>query len=156
MLNLIRSIPYLAIVGAIGFASHWFIVDRLKSEIEGLQLGLQSCITEKVSNEVAKKEQEATIKELNRRSEIMKININELAVRNQGLARERDEYVSIFRKHDLSKLAKRKPGLIEPRINKGTEEVFKQVEKDSRETRDVIEDDGFIPYLYDDLYYERM
>lgn len=155
MLSLIRSLPYLAIVGAIGFAAHWFIVDRLKSEIEDLRLGMQTCIEEKVSNEVAKKEQEQTIKELERRSEVQRQNVNELVVRNQQLVQERDNYVSIFRKHDLTNLAKQKPGLIEPRINNGTDEVFRQVEKDSRETRNVIEDDGFIPYLYNDLY-DRM
>jgi hypothetical protein len=50
--------------------------------------------------------------------------------------------MSIFRKHDLTKLARRKPGLIEPRINNGTAQVFRQVEQDSREVDqadDVVE-----------------
>ena len=40
-------------------------------------------------------------------------------------------YMNIFRRHNLSKLAAAKPGLIEPRINKGTKNVFDSIEKDS-------------------------
>ena len=46
---------------------------------------------------------------------------------------EMDDYVSIFARHDLTRLARAKPGLIEPRINKGTKEVFRAIEEDSRE-----------------------
>ena len=46
---------------------------------------------------------------------------------------EMDDYLSIFKRHDLTKLARVKPGLIEPRINNGTKKVFEQIEKDSEE-----------------------
>jgi len=65
-----------------------------------------------------------------------------LSTQHVQLTKERDEYMSIFRKHDLTKLARRKPGLIEPRINNGTAQVFRQVEQDSREVDqadDVVE-----------------
>ena len=36
-----------------------------------------------------------------------------------------------FRRHNLTKLAAAKPGLIEPRMNKATKEVFDGIENDS-------------------------
>ena len=52
--------------------------------------------------------------------------------RNQEIEAEMSRYLDIFRRHDLSKLASARPGLIEPRINNGTKEVFESIEEDSR------------------------
>ena len=41
-------------------------------------------------------------------------------------------YLDIFKRHNLSKLASAKPGLIETRFNKGTKDVFESIEEDSR------------------------
>ena len=41
-------------------------------------------------------------------------------------------YLDIFKRHNLTKLAAAKPGLIEPRVNKGTKDVFNSIEEDSR------------------------
>ena len=45
--------------------------------------------------------------------------------------KEMNRYLDIFKRHDLTKLAAAKPGLIETRINKGTKDVFESIEKDS-------------------------
>ena len=50
---------------------------------------------------------------------------------NAQIVAERDRYLDIFRRHDLSKLAAAKPGLIEPRVNNATKEVFDSLENDS-------------------------
>ena len=42
-----------------------------------------------------------------------------------------NRYLDIFRRHNLTKLAAAKPGLIEPRMNKATKEVFDGIENDS-------------------------
>jgi len=52
------------------------------------------------------------------------------------LTAERDEYLGIFKRHDMTRLARVKPGLIEPRINKGTADVFRAIENDSKEIED--------------------
>ena len=52
-------------------------------------------------------------------------------VRNSEIENEMSRYLDIFRRHNLSKLAAAKPGLIEPRINKGTKNVFDSIEEDS-------------------------
>ena len=56
----------------------------------------------------------------------------ELQSRNQEIQQEMSRYLDIFKRHNLIKLAAAKPGLIEPRVNKGTKDVFDSIEKDSR------------------------
>ena len=50
-----------------------------------------------------------------------------------------DRYLDIFKRHNLTKLAAAKPGLIETRVNKATKEVFDGIEQDSRDI-DVLDD----------------
>ena len=52
--------------------------------------------------------------------------------RNQEIEQEMSRYLDIFKRHDLTRLAGAKPGLIEPRVNKGTKNVFDSIEEDSR------------------------
>ena len=55
-----------------------------------------------------------------------------LQSRNQEIEAEMNRYLDIFKRHDLSKLAAAKPGLIEPRVNNGTNDVFNSIEESSR------------------------
>ena len=54
-----------------------------------------------------------------------------LQVQNQQYETQMSEYMDIFRRHNIAKLASAKPGLIETRINKATKEVFDAIEDDS-------------------------
>ena len=56
----------------------------------------------------------------------------DLQTRNQQIQQEMTRYLDIFKRHNLTKLAAAKPGLIEPRVNKGTKDVFDSIEEDSR------------------------
>ena len=56
----------------------------------------------------------------------------DLQTRNQQIQQEMTRYLDIFKRHNLTKLAAAKPGLIEPRVNKGTKDVFNSIEEDSR------------------------
>jgi len=56
----------------------------------------------------------------------------DLQSRNQEIQKEMSRYLDIFKRHDLTRLAAAKPGLIQPRINKGTKDVFDSIEEDSR------------------------
>ena len=56
----------------------------------------------------------------------------DLQSRNQEIQQEMTRYLDIFKRHNLTKLAAAKPGLIEPRVNKGTKDVFDSIEEDSR------------------------
>jgi len=55
----------------------------------------------------------------------------EMQTANQEIIAERDRYLDVFRRHDLAKLASAKPGLLEPRVNRGTKDVFDSLEQDS-------------------------
>jgi len=52
--------------------------------------------------------------------------------KNQAIEAEMTRYLDIFKRHNLTKLAAAKPGLMEPKINKGTKHVFESIEEDSR------------------------
>ena len=57
--------------------------------------------------------------------------LNNLSKKNQEIKADMNRYLDIFRRHNLTKLAAAKPGLIEPRMNKATKEVFDGIENDS-------------------------
>jgi hypothetical protein len=47
--------------------------------------------------------------------------------------------MKIFKDHNLTRLARAKPGMIEKRINSGTAKVFRQMEEDSKEVENADE-----------------
>jgi len=55
-----------------------------------------------------------------------------LQVQNQQYEAEMSEYLDIFRRHNLAKLASAKPGMIEKRAKDRTKEVFDAIEADSK------------------------
>ena len=57
--------------------------------------------------------------------------LNNLSKKNQEIEADMNRYLDIFRRHNLTKLAAAKPGLIQPRMNKATKEVFDGIENDS-------------------------
>jgi len=59
--------------------------------------------------------------------------VGDLTEKNNAMQQEMDGYLSIFKRHDMTRLARAKPGLIEPRINKGTKAVFRSIEEASQE-----------------------
>jgi len=56
----------------------------------------------------------------------------QLQSKNQEIEQEMSRYLDIFKRHNLTKLAAAKPGLVEPRVNKGTKDVFNSIEEASR------------------------
>jgi hypothetical protein len=68
--------------------------------------------------------------------------LNELQIKSQEAQKEMNRYLDIFKRHSLTKLAAAKPGLIEPRVNKATKEVFDGIEQDSRDID--AADDGIV------------
>lgn len=73
-------------------------------------------------------EQQATISAIQQRMETTQEALQGLQSKNQKYEEEMAEYLDIFRRHNLAKLASAKPGLIEPRVNKRTKEVFDEIE----------------------------
>jgi len=54
-----------------------------------------------------------------------------LTARNAQITKETQSYLEVFKKHDLTKLAKAKPGLIEIKANKATDRIFKVIEDET-------------------------
>lgn len=80
---------------------------------------------------VAQQEQEKTIEALQTNLAVTTESLNNMSKRNAEIEAEKERYLAIFSKHNLTKLATAKPGLIEKRFNKGTDDVFKSIEADT-------------------------
>ena len=76
--------------------------------------------------------QEEAIKSLQNDFTLQTNSLLELQSKNQEIQQEMSRYLDVFKRHNLSKLAAAKPGLIESRVNKGTKDVFDSIEEDSR------------------------
>ena len=81
--------------------------------------------------EVRNAEQVATIAAQQEQFEKQTTALNNLSKKNQEIEADMNRYLDIFRRHNLTKLAAAKPGLIQPRMNKATKEVFDGIENDS-------------------------
>lgn len=82
--------------------------------------------------EVAVEEQKAAVKAIQESYEKQGKALGNLQRANNQINAERDRYLEIFKKHNLNMLAVKKPGLIENRINNGTQLVFEEIENDSK------------------------
>ena len=76
-------------------------------------------------------EQKAAIENLQNDFTLQTNSLLELQSKNQEIEAEMSRDLDIFKRHNLSKLAIAKPGLIETRVNNGTKDVFDSIEKDT-------------------------
>jgi chromosome segregation ATPase len=133
LFSLAKYLPVALLIGGAGYGAHMFVVDDLKDKINSLSSELTTVTQRAETLESAAQVNQDTIRSLQNRLQQQTKQVKELTEIRQNLTRERDQYLSIFRRHDLTQLSRAKPGLIEPRINSGTEDVFRQLEQDSRE-----------------------
>ena len=90
--------------------------------------------------EYAVETQQETITNLQNDFALQGKSLVDMQSKNQQIEAEMNRYLDIFKRHDLTKLAAAKPGLIEPRVNEATKEVFNGIEQDSRDIGNA--DDG--------------
>ena len=112
---------------------HKTTITALENRLADLQSEVDFTRAENVALQTAAQTNEATIRSLEAKSAQQAQQMGVLTQNNQQLSAERDEFMSIFKKHNLTKLARSKPGLIEPRINKGTHRVLETIMLDTRE-----------------------
>lgn len=79
--------------------------------------------------ETAVATQEEAIQTLQNDFTLQTEQLGELQKKSQEAQKEMNRYLDIFKRHNLTKLAAAKPGLIEPRANKATKEVFDGIEE---------------------------
>jgi|TARA_R100001244_G_scaffold102806_1_gene76567 hypothetical protein len=98
----------------------------------GLYIENQNLQAENSAYELRDAEQDAAINQLQGDLELQGAGLQEMTKRNAEIQGEMNRYLNIFKRHNLTKLAYAKPGLIEPKANKATKEVFNGIEEDSR------------------------
>ena len=107
----------LAIILVLSGASYWLYNENTTLKANNVKL------------ESAVAMQEEAISSLQNDFTLQTNQLNELQIKSQEAQKEMNRYLDIFKRHNLTKLAAAKPGLIEPRVNKGTKEVFDGIEQ---------------------------
>ena len=77
---------------------------------------------------IAVETNEATIDSMNQQALISAELSQQLSEKLQVSEASRNRLIEVFGKHDLTRLALRKPGLIESRVNNGTKKAFDGIE----------------------------
>ena len=83
--------------------------------------------------EGAVEEQQAAMTAMKESFEKQGKSLQQMMQKNAQIEQEMNQYLDIFRRHNLNQLAIAKPGMIEKRINAGTAQVFESIENDSKE-----------------------
>jgi len=133
MFGMIKMLPLILIVGGAGFAYHKVVVNEKDNRINQQQMEIATVVQNNVALQTAAQTNESTIRRMEQQMKQQAQAFGDLTRKNNELEADKQKYLKIFKDHNLTKLARARPGLIEPRINKGTNEVFRQVEEDSRE-----------------------
>ena len=104
---------------------------------------------EKAALEVQAQEQEAALQALELSLTIQREATRDMQTHAADIQEQMDGYLKIFKDHDFKRLARAKPGLIEPRANKATDAVFTDIENDTKKpdisadsTDDSLRDDS--------------
>ena len=87
---------------------------------------------EKAALEVQAQEQEAALQALELSLTIQREATRDMQTHAADIQEQMDGYLKIFKDHDFTRLARAKPGLIEPRANKATDAVFTDIENDTK------------------------
>ena len=119
-----QYVVVIALLGSLGGLGYKMYTDTMNR--------MQSLANEKAALEV--QVQQATAA-LERQLEVMKLQEESLADMNERAAvveAQMKDYLKIFKDHDLTRLARAKPGMSESRANKRTDEIFTVIENDTR------------------------
>ena len=133
MLGFIKALPIIIILFGAGYGAHTFIVNQKDGRINQLQTQVDQLNQQNVALQTAAATNEATIRSLEANAKQQAEAMIGLTNRNNELSAMRDSYMRIFADHDLTKLARARPGSIETRANKATVDVFQSIENDSKE-----------------------
>ena len=104
-------------MGLSGFLYYQFSIVPMKNKLE-------EQIKVIAAQDLRDQEQKATIEAIQGNLQKTTQALSGLQVKNQQYETEMSEYLDIFRRHNLAKLASAKPGMIELRANKRTKEAF--------------------------------
>lgn len=123
---MLKLYAMLMIMGLLGGA-----VYGAKYYYDSTQATIQRLSAEKAILDTALEQQTASINQMQAQMEKQNQLNTELQTRLQEANAGLNEMRSKFARHDLTKLAIAKPGLIQTRINNGTENVFREIEENT-------------------------
>ncbi len=133
MLGLIKAMPLMLVVAGGAYAYHTTTVSKAEATIAQLEAN-NVILKENTSKlETALEVETASREQAEQNLQLQLKAVGELTEKNTAMQEEMDDYLSIFKRHDLTRLARAKPGMVEPRINNGTKKVFEAIENDSIE-----------------------
>jgi len=135
-MGMLKALPLMIVLAMGGYMYHNYVVMEKDKTIAQLETNYERSRNNVIRLETALEVSEESRIRTEENAARQQQAIGELTEKNNELARTRDEYLQIFKSHDLTNLARAKPGLIEPRINRGTQQVFESIEQDSREVSD--------------------
>jgi hypothetical protein len=137
MFGMLKALPIMLVIAGAGYAAHVWIVDRLEDQIERQTLQIEGYQAQNVALQTAAQQNEQTIRSLEagmkKQMELTRSLTNQF---NEADARAR-EAMEIFKNHNFTKLARSRPGMIEPRANAATKKEFDGIEELSKEVADL-------------------
>jgi len=133
MLGMIKMLPIMLLLAGAGYAYHTTVVSQKDAVIAKLETNAVTLKENAMRLETAFESEKAARERSEKNLQVQLEAVGKLTEKNTAMQAEMDDYLSIFKRHNLTKLARAKPGLIEPRINNGTQKVFRAIEQDSEE-----------------------
>ena len=112
---------FIAIILVLGGTSFWLYNENQTLTENNLKLNY------------AVEEQKETMRVMQENFEKQGKALQNLSRRNAQIEADKDKYLQILSKHNFEKLAVANQGLMELRFNKGTDEVLRELENDTKE-----------------------
>ena len=112
----------IAAMGSAGFLYYQFAVVPMKNKLEE-----QTAVI--IAQDLRDQEQKATIAAITLNAEKTAKANAVMQEQNQQYEAEMSEYLDIFRRHNLAKIASARPGQIQAQANQRTKEVFDAIEE---------------------------
>lgn len=131
MFGMLKALPILIIIAGAAYGYHTVTVTKKDAEITDLRARLEIQIGNNEQLQIAQETQAQTIATLETERNAERERVNVLTNKNTELQKDKDNYLRIFKDHNITRLARARPGMMEPRINNGTQEVFRQIEEDT-------------------------
>jgi len=134
----IRLVLMFAVIGIIGggYMYHQTTVAKYQASVAQLEANNRTLKENQVQMEIAVKTAQESLAAAEANAKKSEAAMSALTAKNNELAKEKANYMKIFKDHNMTRLARAKPGMMETRINKGTEKVFRELENDTKELMD--------------------
>lgn len=134
----LKLIMIFAVVSALGggYMYHQTTVAKYEATVSKLEANNRTLKENQVQLETAVKTAQESLRAAEENAKKSEAAMSALTAKNNQLQKEKDNAMKIFKDHNLTRLARAKPGMIEKRANAKTESVFRELENDTKELMD--------------------